>query len=231
MKGHLHPTTLLTAQIVNYFRPYGFELIQGPEIETEENNFDLLNIPADHPARDEHDTFYLKHGGLLRTHTSPMQIRVLRQLGYKPPLRILIPGRAYRNEATDSTHETNLYQVEGLVIDQQASMSTLKGMLEGLLKSVFPPKTEVRFRPGSFPFVEPGMEVDIKTPSMDWNEVLGAGMVHPSVLKNMGLDPQTEQGFAFGIGIERLNRLITGIEDIRLNYTGDYRYLGQTDVV
>jgi len=227
MNGHLHPTTLLTEQIIAYFRPYGFEVVLGPEIETEENNFDLLNIPADHPARDEQDTFYLADRKVLRTHTSPMQIRAMRELKYKPPVRILIPGRAYRNEATDATHDTNFYQIEGLIIDPSATLSSLKGMLEGLLKSMFPPDIEIRFRPGSFPFVEPGVEVDIKTSLLKWSEVLGAGMVHPVVLKNMGLDPAKHQGFAFGIGIERVNRLITKIDDIRINFANDYRYLGQ----
>jgi len=227
MKGHLHPTTLLTEQIIAYFRDFGFEVILGPEIELEKYNFDLLNIPDDHPAREEQDTFYLSGKRVLRTHTSPMQIRAMRELKRKPPVRLLIPGRAFRNETTDATHDTNFHQIEGLMIDQSANFRVLKGMLEGLLKTIFPRDSQIRFRPGTFPFVEPGVEIDIKHQGMEWSEVLGAGMVHPAVLKNMGLDPNSNQGFAFGIGVERINRLITRLNDIRINFASDYRYIGQ----
>lgn len=228
MVGHFHPTTILIDRIVKLLKPYGFEVLQGPEIETEEYNFDLLNMPNDHPARDEHDTFYLTDGRLLRTHTSPMQIRAVREMLRKPPIRLLVPGRAFRNEATDATHDNTFYQIEGLAVDVDISLAHLIGTLTDLLRSLFPPDTEIRFRTGNFPFVEPGIEVDIKPAGGKWSEVLGAGMVHPKVLGNMGLDPDQYQGFAFGIGIERLNRLITGSNDLRVNFANDYRYLGQT---
>ena len=224
MTGHHHPVSRVTDQIVAYFEPFGFEVVDGPEMETEHNNFDLLNIPAYHPARESHDTFYLDNGLLLRTHTSPVQIRAT--ASRKPPVRLLAPGRVYRNESTDSTHNATFYQVEGLVIDQTTNLAQLMGMLQGMLESVFGQELKLRFRLSYFPFVEPGFEVDIRGQSK-WLEVLGAGMIHPQVIRNMGFDPQIYQGFAFGVGVERLINLSSGVSDVRLNLTGDYRYGGQ----
>ena len=224
MKGHLHPVTIVNDKIVRFFEQYGFEVLTGPEIETEEYNFDKLNIPADHPARDIHDTFYLEDGRVLRTHTSPMQIRAMEDR--QPPVRLLILGRTYRQEATDATHETTFSQIEGLVIDENINLENLLGMLEEMVKAILPFETKVNFRPSYFPFVEPGLEIDIKKDDK-WLEVLGEGMVHPKVLQNMNVDPTKFQGFAFGLGLERFISLIYNVSDIRLNLSGDYRYLGQ----
>jgi phenylalanyl-tRNA synthetase alpha chain len=225
MKGHLHPLTTLMDQVFEYFDQYGFEIVYGREVESEENNFDLLNIPADHPSRDTHDTFYLKNGKLLRTQTSAMQIEEVKKRTV--PMRLLFPGRVFRNEATDATHNHTFHQLEGVVIDTSASLADLIGCLDGLMKQLFGEKTEIRVRPSYFPFVEPGIEIDVKRPSGKWLEILGAGMIHPIVLKNMGLDPEKYQGFAFGVGLERLLSLLTHSNDIRLVMSGDYRYLGQ----
>lgn len=233
MTGHLHPLTQITNQAVNYFSGYGFEVILGPEIETEENNFDRLNIPPLHPARAEHDTYYLKDAGgigrlggkLLRTHTSAMQVPIMATR--RPPVRLLFPGRVFRSEATDSTHNDVFYQLEGLVIDREVSLRHLIGTLENWLKTILGNPLEIRVRPGYFPFVEPGIEVDLRRPGQSWLEMLGAGMVHPQVMRNMNLDPSEYQGFAFGCGLERLITIRTGLDDVRLLLANDYRLLGQ----
>ena len=224
MKGHLHPVTIITDQIIKYFEPLGFEVVTGPEIETEEYNFDKLNVPSDHPSRDMQDTFYLEDGRLLRTHTSAMQVRAMETR--KPPVRLLIPGRSFRHEATDNTHETLFNHIEGLVIDKKVSFSNLIGTLKGLMRHLFSNDVEIDIRPSYFPFVEPGLEIHIKKDGK-WLEILGAGMVHPKVLKNMGLDPKQYQGFAFGMSAERPAMIKYGGNDIRLMLSGDYRYLGQ----
>jgi len=224
MSGHLHPITVVTERITRYLKQYGFQVVTGPEIETDEYNFLKLNIDQYHPARGEHDTFYLEDGKLLRTHTSPMQIRYAQQ--HQPPYRILVPGRTFRNEATDATHQHTFHQIEGLVIDPEASLSSLIVTLEGLLNHLFNRQLEFRLRVGYFPFVEPALELDIKSGS-GYLEVLGAGMVHPKVLKNMGLDSDKTVGFAFGIGLERLINLIYGVDDVRHHLSADYRFIGQ----
>ncbi|MCC2630975.1 MAG: Phenylalanyl-tRNA synthetase alpha chain, partial [Candidatus Paceibacter sp.] len=202
-KGHLHPITQAIRNIHSIFREIGFDIAQGPELETEFYNFDALNVPADHPARDMQDTFWIKSKDrkVLRTHTSPVQIRHMET--NEPPIRIIVPGKVFRNEATDSTHEAQFYQIEGLYVDKKVSLAQLKGTLEYFYKRFFGSDIELRFRPSFFPFVEPGVEVDIFY-NGKWLEVMGAGLVHPDVLKAAGLDPQVWQGFAFGGGIERL---------------------------
>jgi len=262
--GHLHPITQFMRKVMDIFISMGFDVVDGPEVETEKYNFDLLNIPADHPARDMWDTFYIRQsaiglqtsasagggsafGGedrrpktedrlLLRTHTSPVQLRAMETR--KPPVRLIVPGRVFRREATDAGHETNFYQCEGLVIDENVSMANLIATLDVFLKKIFGEKTKVRVRPSFFPFVEPGIEVDISClicggkgcsscKKSGWVEVLGAGMVHPVVLKNMGVDPEKYTGFAFGLGIDRFAALYYGINDIRLSYSGDLRFIRQ----
>lgn len=225
IKGHLHPISIVLEQIISFSEKYGFTVEEGTEIETEEYNFDKLNVAADHPARDDHDTFYLQDGRLLRTHTSPMQLRYLEK--NSPPVRLLVPGRVFRNESTDSTHNHTFYQVEGLVIEEGVSLSHLTTYLTELMNYLFGRKMDVRFRPSYFPFVEPGVELDIRSKTGKYLEVLGAGMVHPKVLKNMGLDPDKYQGFAFGVGLERLINLISGVDDVRQQYQNDYRFLSQ----
>lgn len=226
MTGHTHPLTQLLDRLSAHFRSQGFEIAFGPEAEEERYNFDLLNIPPNHPARDEHDTFYLAGGKVLRTHTSPMQLRYVQE--HPPPLRVIIPGRCFRNEATDATHNTTFHQLEGLVIEPGVTMRHLIGTLETMLKAVFQEQLQFRVRPSYFPFVEPGIEIDIKMMGADrWLEIIGAGMVHPSVIKNMGLDPVEHQGFAFAVGLERLLNLLTDTDDVRWSLSGDYRFLGQ----
>lgn len=225
MNGHLHPITMVTQKVIEYFEPFGFEVVQGPEIETESNNFDKLNVPADHPARDEHDTFYVTQGTVLRTHTSPMQIRAMERR--RPPVRLLAPGRCFRNEATDATHNTTFHQVEGLVIEDGLSLGHLIGTLQGLMRHLVGSNIEFRIRPGFFPFVEPGIELDFRRPGKAWIELLGAGMVHPTVLGNMKIDPKKYNGFAFGVGVDRLLSVVSGVDDVRLPMSNDYRLLGQ----
>lgn len=223
MKGHLNPLTQFMRRACKVFTDLGFEIYEGPEIETVKYNFDLLNIPEDHPARDAWDTFYLKDGRLLRTHTSPCQLRAME--GRKPPVRIIVPGRCYRHEATDATHEATFYQLEGFAIDKNITFSDLVGTLDYFVKKIFGPDTKTRFFPSFYPFTEPSMDVAIKT--QNWLEILGSGMIHPDVLKNMKLDPKKWQGFAFGMGIDRLMMLLNGVDDIRLSYSGDLRFLKQ----
>jgi phenylalanyl-tRNA synthetase alpha chain len=238
-KGHLHPLSIVTRDVVGIFHGMGFEFPDGPEVENEYYNFDALNIPKNHPARDMWDTFWLKpreDGKLLRTHTSPMQIRYMEN--NKPPLSIISIGKTYRYEATDATHETNFHQIEGLMIAEDITLQNLKGVLEEFFKRLFHEDIKVRFRPSYFPFVEPGLEVDMscfKCDGMGCNvckktgflEVMGAGMVHPKVLSGVGIHPQKFQGFAFGIGLERIAMLKYGIDDMRHFHSGDLRFVRQ----
>lgn len=234
--GHQHPMTRMISEINSIFAEIGFVFAEGPEAETEHYNFDQLNVPKDHPSRDMQDTFWFKEKDVsepmvLRTHTSPVQARYMES--HKPPIRIIVPGKVFRNEATDATHEAQFYQFEGLYIDKGVHLGHLKGILEHFFSKFFSGETEVRFRPSFFPFVEPGVEVDMKLLEGDsklagkWIEVMGAGMVHPNVLKASGIDPKVYSGFAFGMGIDRLGVMKYGIEDIRGLYTGDLRFVNQ----
>lgn len=233
--GHLHPLTLVRRKVEEIFENMGFSVIEGPEMETEWYNFDALNIPKEHPARDLWDTFYLKNGLLLRTHTSPVQIRYMEKS--QPPLRIIAPGRVFRHEATDFSHEANFYQVEGLMVGKEISVANFKAIIQEFFQRFFSgsavasgvgggESAEIRLRPSYFPFVEPGFEVDMKRGD-GWLEMGGAGMVHPNVLKNAGLNPKEWQGFAFGMGLDRLAMMKYKIDDIRLFYGGDLRFLRQ----
>lgn len=229
--GHLHPLTKIENDIKQIFASLNFSTVEGPEVETEHYNFDALNIPANHPARDMWDTFWLSSGQLLRTHTSPMQIRYMEN--HKPPFQIIVPGRAFRYEATDASHEINFHQVEGLMVGKDVNLANFKYVIGEFFRQFFGVDTHVRFRPSYFPFVEPGLEVDIKihdpnSPLHDqWLEVMGAGMVHPNVLKGVKLNPSEVQGFAFGLGLERLAMIKYKIPDIRLFYSGDLRFINQ----
>ena len=227
--GGFHPISIVIESIEAIFRHAGFDVVRGPEVEDDYHNFEALNIPAHHPARAMHDTFYLQDGTLLRTHTSPVQIRVMEQ--QPPPLRIIAPGRVYRCDY-DQTHSPMFHQVEGLLIDEAVTMADLKGTLDAFLKSFFArDDLRIRYRPSYFPFTEPSMEVDIKLESAhgvsDWLEVLGCGMVHPKVLENVGIDSERFSGFAFGMGVERLAMLRHGISDLRLFFENDIQFLKQ----
>lgn len=233
--GHLHPVTRVLNEMIEIFRNLGFQVIEGPEIEKDWYCFEALNIPPDHPARDMQDSFYLDKDTLPRTHTSAAQVRYMEK--HKPPIRIIVPGRVYRRES-DVTHSAMFHQLEGLLVDDKVTMADLKGTLETFVHAFFGPKRKVRFRPGYFPFTEPSMEMDISCgicrgigcrscKFSGWLELLGSGMVHPKVLKNSGIDPQKYQGFAFGIGIDRQAMLKYNIDDIRLLYENDLRFLEQ----
>ena len=228
-KGHIHPLSQVTEDIERIFSKLGFGIALGPEIETEHYNFDALNIPADHPARDMWDTFWLKPKNskkLLRTHTSPMQVRYAET--HKPPFKIIVPGKTYRHEATDSTHEAQFHQVEGLVVGKDISLANLKWTLEQFFTEFFGEGSKVRMRPSFFPFTEPSVEIDVWHPEQNkWLEIMGAGLVHPQVIKNFGLDPEEWSGFAFGGGIERLAMLKYGIPDVRMFASGDLRLTNQ----
>ncbi len=228
-KGSLHPITETIRKLNSIFSKMGFEIVDGPHIEDMWHNFDALNVPKDHPARDMQDTFFIKgnHDQVLRTHTSSVQIRYLESLkdsGKSLPIKMIAPGLVFRQEATDRTHETQFYQFEGLVVGEGVSLAHLKGTLEQFLLEFYGKPVEFRFRPGYFPFVEPGVEIDLKFGDR-WMEVLGAGMVHPEVLRNVGIDPEKYSGFAFGVGIDRLTMMKYGIADIRNLYQGDLRLL------
>ncbi|MBI2639408.1 MAG: phenylalanine--tRNA ligase subunit alpha [Candidatus Sungbacteria bacterium] len=259
-RGHLHPHTTVLDEIERIFGSMGFEVAEGPEVETEHYNFDALNIPADHPARDMWDTFWLRQNEskrqnsppganppqaekvksnerlLLRTHTSPVQIRYMEK--HNPPFRIIAPGRAYRYEATDASHEFQFYQVEGLMVDKTVSIANFKAVIESFFSQLFKTKVRTRLRPSYFPFVEPGFEVDIACvicnqkgcspcKKTGWLEMMGAGMVHPNVFKAAGYNPKQWQGFAFGMGLDRIVMMKYKIPDIRLFHSGDLRFLKQ----
>jgi phenylalanyl-tRNA synthetase alpha chain len=243
--GSIHPLSMVIDEISGLFMRLGFTVVQGPEIETEEHNFTGLNIPLDHPSRDAFDTFYLKPLSasgeklLLRSHTSPVQVRVMK--ARKPPLAVLAPGRVYRPDAVDASHSFMFHQIEGLVVDEGIRFSDLKGILELFAKGIFGRDIKMRFRPHFFPFTEPSVEVDIscyicrsaceKACSVchgkGWLEILGAGMVHPNVFRHVGYDPKKYTGFAFGMGVDRIAMLKYGINDIRLLYENDLRFLKQ----
>lgn len=225
-QGAWHPITLTLQRIQDIFSQWGFQIIEGPEIETEYYNFTALNIPENHPARAMHDTFYFDDGRLLRTHTSPMQIRVMEK--NPPPLRVIVPGRVYRCDR-DATHSPMFHQVEGLLVDKGVSFADLRGLMELFLKAFFErDDLQVRFRASYFPFTEPSAEVDIRFPENDrWLEILGCGLVHPTVLSQVGVDPNVYSGFAFGMGVERLAMLRYGVDDLRLFFTNDLKFLGQ----
>ena len=222
--GGLHPVTRTLDRISSLFRAIGFEVVEGPELEDDYHNFEALNIPAHHPARAMQDTFYFPDGRLLRTHTSPVQIRVMQSR--QPPLRIIAPGRVYRCDS-DQTHSPMFHQVEGLMVGEDVSFAHLKGILHDFLRHFFEAEDlEVRFRPSYFPFTEPSAEVDIRG-ERGWLEVLGSGMVHPNVLENCGIDSERYTGFAFGMGVERFAMLRYGVDDLRSFFENDLRFLKQ----
>ncbi|OQA04580.1 MAG: Phenylalanine--tRNA ligase alpha subunit [bacterium ADurb.Bin400] len=223
-QGNLHPITQFIRKASLFFEKRGFEVYEGPEVDTEWYNFDALNVPANHPARDVQDTFWLTDGRLLRTHTSNCQVRYAENR--QPPIRVIVPGTVYRNEATDARHESTLTQLEGLYIDKDVKIGHLFETLTGFLQHIYGDSIEVRFRPHHYPFVEPGADVDIKFEGK-WLEVLGSGMVHPTVLKNMNIDPSIYSGFAFGMGIDRLVMLEHHITEIRLFRSSDLKFLKQ----
>jgi len=235
-KGHLHPLSEIQNKIEDIFTSMGFVVLDGPETETEENNFEALNIPKDHPARDMQDTFWTTDGNLLRTHTSSIQVRGMKNL--KPPFKVIGPGRVFRYEALDASHENTFYQVEGMVVDKNISVANLIASMKTLLKEVFEKDVKVRLRPGYFPFVEPGFELDISClicngdgcsvcKQTGWVELLPCGLVHPEVLKHGGIDPDEYSGFAFGLGLNRLVMMKYGINDIRHFQSGDLRFVKQ----
>ena len=235
-RGVLHPLTRVHDEIVAIFAGLGFSVVDGPEVETDYYNFEALNIPRDHPARDMQDTLYLTESTLLRTHTSPVQIRTM--LAQKPPVRIIVPGRVFRRDVADASHSPMFHQVEGLAVDRNVTMADLKGTLGLFAREMFGPESRIRFRPSFFPFTEPSAEVDVLCfvchgqgcrlcKQGGWLEILGSGMVHPQVLKNVGYDPEDVTGWAFGMGIERIAMLKYGIDDLRLFFDNDLRFLRQ----
>jgi phenylalanyl-tRNA synthetase alpha chain len=235
-RGHLHPITRIQRELEELFLSLGFAVLDGPEVETEYHNFDALNIPPDHPARDMQDTFWLDGGNLLRTHTSPVQVRGMERLG--PPLRMIAPGRVFRNESVDASHEHTFYQLEGMMIDREVSVAHLLYFMKTLLTAIFHRDVTVRLRPGYFPFVEPGFELDIQClicggpgcavcKQSGWVELLPCGLVNPHVLRQSGIDPDQWGGFAFGLGLTRLVMMRYGIDDIRHLQGGDLRFLEQ----
>lgn len=222
--GGFHPVTKTIQRIEAFFGDLGFRIVEGPEVEDDFHNFDALNIPANHPARADHDTFYFTPTTMLRTQTSGVQIRTMEQ--EQPPLRIISPGRVYRNDY-DQTHTPMFHQVEGLMVDTDVSFTQLKGILHDFLVNFFEEELEVRFRPSYFPFTEPSAEVDVRRKNGQWLEVLGCGMVHPSVLQAVGIDSEKYTGFAFGMGVERLTMLRYGVNDLRAFFENDVRFLKQ----
>jgi phenylalanyl-tRNA synthetase alpha chain len=236
-RGCSHPTITVIQEICELFRRIGFQIIEGPEVEWEQYNFTKLNIPPDHPARDLTDTFWITDRMLLRTHTSPNQIRAMERVG-QPPIRVLVPGRCYRNEATDASHESIFFQIEGLMVDDRTTMADMKGVLGYLARGLFGQNARTRFRCDYFPFVEPGAEMSVSCGQCDgagcrmckytgWLEILGCGMVHPDVLRGVDIDPARYSGWAFGLGVERIAILKYGIDDIRLFQQNDLRFLSQ----
>ncbi|WP_350305281.1 phenylalanine--tRNA ligase subunit alpha [Photorhabdus viridis] len=222
--GGLHPVNRTIERIETFFGELGFSVESGPEIEDDYHNFDALNIPAHHPARADHDTFWFDAKRLLRTQTSGVQVRTMHN--QQPPIRVIAPGRVYRNDY-DQTHTPMFHQVEGLIIDRGISFTNLKGTLHDFLTNFFEEDLQVRFRPSYFPFTEPSAEVDVMGKNGKWLEVLGCGMVHPNVLNNVGLDPEIYSGFAFGMGVERLTMLRYGVTDLRAFFENDLRFLKQ----
>ena len=236
MVGHRHPNTIALEEVERIFIGMGYEVVEGPEVEYDEYNFEKLNIPADHPAKDEQDTFYINKDIVLRTQTSPVQARVMEQ--GKLPIRMIAPGRVFRSDEVDATHSPSFHQIEGLVIDKNISFADLKGTLEVFAKELFGPETKTKFRPHHFPFTEPSAEVDVTCfkcggkgcrfcKGSGWIEILGCGMVHPHVLEMCGIDPEEYTGFAFGVGLERIALLKYEIDDMRLLYENDIRFLKQ----
>lgn len=234
--GKRHPLAKVEMEMWDIFLGMGFDIAEGPEVEYDYYNFQALNIPENHPARDTQDTFYITPNILLRSQTSPVQVRVMEK--QKPPIRIISPGRVYRSDAVDATHSPMFHQLEGLVVDKGITMGDLKGTLELFAQTMFGPETKIRFRPHHFPFTEPSAEVDVSCfacggkgcrlcKGEGWIEILGAGMVHPNVLRNCGIDPDVYSGFAFGMGIERIVMCKYNIDDMRLLYENDVRFLGQ----
>lgn len=234
--GKPHPITKTIDAVLKIFQKMGFAVVEGPEIETDYNNFEALNIPADHPSRDTFDTFYLKDNLLLRSHTSPVQIRFMQK--NKPPFRIVVPGKVYRPDATDASHSFMFHQIEGLMVGEDVHFSDLKGVLSEFARAIFGKTARTRFRPHFFPFTEPSAEVDVSCiicegrgcrvcSQKGWLEILGAGMVHPNVLRAVKYDAEKYTGFAFGMGIERIAMLVYGIDDIRLFFENDIRFLRQ----
>ena len=245
--GRLHPLTQVLREISDIFRGMGFQIVEGPEVEWDYYNFEALNIPKDHPSRDMFDTFWINANidqeqshftTLLRTHTSPMQARIMEK--HEPPIRVIVPGKVYRYEATDATHESQFYQVEGLAVDKGVTFANLKHTLHEFARRMFGINRKVRFRCDYFPFVEPGVDLSVDCFNCDgadnacticrgagWLEIMGAGMVHPNVLRNVGYNPEIYTGFAFGMGVERIAMLKYGIDDVRLFYSNDIRFLQQ----
>ncbi len=234
--GKLHPLNTVLDDMINIFQSMGFDVVDGPEVETDYYNFECLNVPADHPARDMQDTFYLGENLLLRTQTSAAQIRTMETR--KPPIRVICPGRVFRADEVDATHSPVFHQIEGLVVDKGVTMCDLKGVLEEFAREIYGSDTKVKFRPSFFPFTEPSVEVDVTCSECGgkgcrvckgsgWIEILGAGMVHPNVLRSCGIDPDVYSGFAFGIGLDRLTTTRYKISDIRLLFENDKRFLEQ----
>jgi phenylalanyl-tRNA synthetase alpha chain len=236
--GHKHILTQMVEEIEDLLIGFGYQVMEGPEVESDEYNFERLNLPKDHPARDMQDTFYITENTLLRTHTSPVQVRTMLDKGGKEPIKIICPGKVYRRDDDDATHSHQFMQIEGLVVDETTSMSDLKGTLLAIANKLFGEGRDIRLRPSYFPFTEPSVEVDVSCHNCNgagcnickgtgWIEILGAGMVHNNVLEASGYDSTKYQGFAFGIGVERIAMLKYGINDIRMFYTNDMRFLRQ----
>ena len=236
VQGKRHPFEKVLRELKEIFLGMGFDVVSGPEVELDHYNFEMLNMPKSHPARDTQDTFYITENVLLRTQTSPMQIRTMEKT--KPPIRIICPGRVYRSDAVDATHSPIFHQIEGLVVDENVTFSDLKGTLEMFIKKLYGEGTRVRFRPHHFPYTEPSAEMDMSCfkcggkgcslcKGEGWIEILGCGMVHPKVLENCGIDPEKYSGFAFGVGLERIVMMRYGIDDMRLLYENDLRFLTQ----
>lgn len=226
-RGHLHPITRLQMEVEDIFRGMGFLIMDGPEVETDENNFGRLNFSDDHPARDMQDTIWTVDGNLLRTHTSSVQVRSMLEAGLEPPFRMIAPGRVFRYEETDATHENTFHQVEGMLVDRDVSVAHVIHIMKTFLSEIFERDINVRLRPGYFPFVEPGFELDIQREDGSWLELLPCGLVHPNVLRAGGIDPEQWSGFAFGLGLDRLVMMRYGIEDIRHFLSGNLRFLQQ----